>query len=153
MSKDEEIPADVVPPQVEMAARAADLDMMVYTGSMFPQSYRGGIFSVGMLKTLVLALALAVCAGAAAAGDMRAGLRKAQVCMPCHGIDGVGRNPTVPNIAGESELYLTKQLKAFRSGERRHEQMSIIAKPLTDNDIANLSAWYSAIEFTVKLPN
>lgn len=106
-----------------------------------------------MPKILLLALALAASASAAHAADMAAGKRKAQICIACHGLDGVGKNPTVPNIAGESELYLTKQLKAFRSGERRHEQMSIIAKPLTDDDIANLSAWYAAIEFTVKLPN
>ena len=96
--------------------------------------------------------ALCLAGEPASAGDVKAGRQKAVACQPCHGLDGVGRNPTVPNIAGESELYLIKQLKAFRSGERRHEQMSIVAKTLGDRDISNLAAWYAAIEFSVKLP-
>ena len=107
----------------------------------------------GLLRrSAVAALALGLTAGPALAADAKAGRQQATVCQPCHGLDGVGRNPTVPNIAGESELYLIKQLKAFRSGERRHAQMSIIAKGLADKDIANLAAWYAAIEFTVKVP-
>lgn len=105
------------------------------------------------LLLAVLTAMACISAGPSALGaDMAAGKRKAQICAACHGIDGVGKNPTVPNIAGESELYLTKQLEAFRSGERRHEQMSIVAKPLKDEDIADLAAWYAAIEFSVTLP-
>jgi cytochrome c553 len=88
----------------------------------------------------------------ALAGDAAAGRAKAKVCQVCHGIDGVGKLPTVPNIGGESAIYLTKQLKAFRAGERTDPQMSIVAKPLTDEEIANLAAWYSSIKFSVTLP-
>jgi cytochrome c553 len=86
------------------------------------------------------------------AADPAAGRNKAKACRACHGIDGVGKMPTVPNIAGESEIYLGKQLKAFRSGERQDPQMSIIAKPLTDEEIANLAAWYASIRFSVTVP-
>lgn len=107
-----------------------------------------------------LALRISICAiavlpaaiGLAHAADPAAGKNKAKVCQICHGIDGVGKMPNVPNIAGESEIYLTKQLKAFRSGERQDPQMSIIAKPLTDEEIANLAAWYASIEFSVTVP-
>jgi cytochrome c553 len=99
--------------------------------------------------TLVI---LPIAMGSALAADPAAGRTKAKVCQTCHGIDGVGKMPTVPNIGGESEIYLMKQLKAFRAGERQDPQMSIIAKPLTDDDIANLAAWYSSIAFTVKVP-
>jgi cytochrome c553 len=58
----------------------------------------------------------------------------------------------VPNLAGESPLYLEKQLNAFRSGERKHEQMSIIAQSLQDNDISDLAAWYSKLKVTVEVP-
>ena len=58
----------------------------------------------------------------------------------------------MPHIAGESDIYLIKQLKAFRSGERQDPQMSVMAKPLSDEDIANLAAWYSSIKITVTLP-
>jgi cytochrome c553 len=107
-----------------------------------------------------LALRIAICAGAALpavvspaqAADPAAGRSKAKVCQACHGIDGVGKMPNVPNIAGESAIYLVKQLKAFRAGERQDPQMSIIAKPLTDEEIANLAAWYASIEFSVTVP-
>jgi cytochrome c553 len=97
----------------------------------------------------LLAAALAL---PAAAGDATAGRQKAAMCQTCHGIDGVGKMPDVPNIGGESAFYLERQLKNFRSGERRHEQMSIVASGLSDQDIENLAAWYSSIAFTVTLP-
>jgi cytochrome c553 len=112
------------------------------------------------LSTARTALVLAVGFAAGLAGpsisaraaDAAAGRAKAKVCQVCHGIDGVGRMPTVPNIGGESAIYLTKQLKAFRAGERTDPQMSIIAKPLTDEEIANLAGWYSSITFKVTVP-
>jgi cytochrome c553 len=75
-----------------------------------------------------------------------------QVCAVCHGVDGIGKNPDVPNLAGESTLYLEKQLKAFKSGERKHEQMSIIAQGLQDKDIADVAAWYSSLKVSVEVP-
>ena len=86
------------------------------------------------------------------AADPAAGREKAQQCQTCHGIDGVGKLPDVPNIGGESDVYLIAQLEHFRSGERQHEQMSIIAQGLSDDDIADIAAWYSSIQFTVILP-
>lgn len=87
-----------------------------------------------------------------AIADAAAGRKKAAMCQTCHGIDGVGRMPDVPNIGGESTDYLTRQLGQFKSGERRHEQMSIIAQSLSESDIADLAAWYSSIEFSVTVP-
>jgi cytochrome c553 len=92
--------------------------------------------------------------GLAAMGfpSQAAGRKKAFACQTCHGYDGIARIPIAPHIAGESEIYLQTQLKAFRSGKRRHEIMSVIAKQLSDQDISDLSAWYASIEFTVKVP-
>jgi cytochrome c553 len=88
-----------------------------------------------------------------ASADAALGKAKVQaVCAVCHGLDGIGKNPDVPNLAGESQQYIQKQLKAFRSGGRQHEQMSIIAKGLTDKDIANVADWFSSLKVTVKLP-
>jgi cytochrome c553 len=89
---------------------------------------------------------------ATAAGDAAVGKEKAQQCAVCHGIDGVAAVPDAPNIGGESDIYLTRQLEAFRSGERRHEQMSIIAEGLSDEDIADLVAWYASLRFEVHMP-
>lgn len=86
------------------------------------------------------------------AQDAAAGRKKASACQTCHGIDGVGKLPDVPHIAGENPEYLTRQLANFRGGERQHEQMSLIAEGLSDEDIADLAAWYSSIEFSVTVP-
>lgn len=105
------------------------------------------------LPLLAAAMATAILVGdASGAGKAAAGREKAQVCQPCHGLDGVAKQPNVATIAGESEIYLMKQLKAFRAGERQDPQMSIIAEGLTDEDIADLAAWYSSIKITVAMP-
>lgn len=107
-----------------------------------------------IVRAGALALAALLCAGpVAAAGDVAAGRAKARECRACHGIDGIARMPNVPHIAGESELYLEKQLRAFRSGEREDPQMSVIARRLSDAEIANLAAWYAAIEISVEVPD
>lgn len=71
------------------------------------------------------------------------------VCAACHGNNGFSQLPNAPHIAGQPEIYLKEQLKAYRSGKRPHEVMAVIAKPLTDDDISNLAAWYSSIEIKV----
>jgi cytochrome c553 len=100
----------------------------------------------------ITALAASCLAGAAEAADPAAGRKKARQCQTCHGIDGIAKIPIAPHIAGESQIYLETQLKAFRSGKRTHEIMSVIAKGLSDEDIADLSAWYASIEITATLP-
>lgn len=100
-----------------------------------------------------IAVSCAIPAGPARAADAAAGKQKVkQVCAVCHGLDGIAKLPEAPNLAGESAIYITKQLKAFRSGERKHEQMSIIAEGLSDDDIANVAAWFSSLKVTVTLP-
>ena len=95
--------------------------------------------------------ALAMSAPALAA-DAVAGKAKAQMCAVCHGLNGIAKVPDAPNLAGESAVYTTKQLKAFKDGKRQHEQMSIIAASLSDEDIANLAAWYASLKVTVEMP-
>lgn len=92
------------------------------------------------------------CAMSAAHADIQAGRAKAVMCAVCHGEFGVSILPTAPNLAGQPEIYLAEQLKAYRSGRRANEIMSVIAKPLTDVEIADLSAWFASIRFEVKPP-
>jgi cytochrome c553 len=87
-----------------------------------------------------------------AAGSIAAGRQKAQQCQTCHGLDGLSKLPDAPNIAGSPEPYLARQLNAFRKGERKNEMMSIVVQPLSDQDIADLAAYYAAIELTAKPP-
>ena len=103
------------------------------------------------LAVIALVAALAVPA-AGQAGDLAAGRKKAAKCKVCHGLDGVAKIPQAPNIGGESKLYLKKQLKAFRSGDRQDLQMSTVAKGLTDEDIDDLATYYSAIEVEHRVP-
>ena len=70
----------------------------------------------------------------------------------CHGLNGVATLPNAPHLAGQQAIYLIEQMKNYRSGKRQNEVMNLIAKPLTDAEIAQLSAWYSAIKVTVEAP-
>lgn len=96
--------------------------------------------------------ALFAMAAQAHAADPALGRKKAVRCQACHGLDGIAKKPDVPHIGGESEFYLTKQLKAFRAGERKDPQMSLMAKNLSDEDIADLAAYFSRIEITAWVP-
>src|ERR1700712_4434305 len=101
--------------------------------------------------TLLVAASAAV-GGTAFAQDAAAGKAKAQMCAVCHGPVGVAVAPDAPNLAGQPAVYIAGQLKAFRDGTRKHEIMSLMAKPLTDADIANLAAWYSSIHVDATPP-
>ena len=98
------------------------------------------------------ALALAVLGGAAHAGDTDAGKVKAQTCAVCHGPLGISSTPDAPNLAGQPAIYLATQLRAYRSGARKHEVMGVMAKPLTDDDITHLAAWFAAVRVEATAP-
>ena len=88
---------------------------------------------------------LAFCCAAAAPGAEEApGRAKAQACAACHGASGLSTTPDAPHLAGQPRIYLVQQLKAFRSGQRVHEVMNVVAKPLSDGDIEALAEWYSS---------
>lgn len=85
-----------------------------------------------------------------AAGDPKAGRKKALECQTCHGLDGVSKLPEAPNLSGQVETYLVKALNDYKSGARTNEMMSLVAPTLSDGDIADLAAWYASIEVTVQ---
>ena len=101
-----------------------------------------------------LALACALFAGGAChAGDIKAGRTKALMCQACHGLDGLSKVPDAPNIAAQIEPYIVAQLQAYKSGARKNDAMSVVAPSLSDADIDDLAAYFSAIEINVvKLP-
>jgi cytochrome c553 len=87
------------------------------------------------------------------ADEVTSGRAKADVaCALCHGPNGIATLPNAPNLAGQQALYVSEQLKNYRSGKRQNEVMGVIAKPLTDAEITQLAAWYSAIKVTVEMP-
>ena len=77
-------------------------------------------------------------------GDLQPGRKLAMQCRTCHGIEGYAKMPIVPHIGGENPAYIERQLIAFRDGTRVHEMMSVVARSLSDQAIAELAAWYSA---------
>ena len=99
---------------------------------------------------MTLAL-LATCA-LAHAQDAAAGKARAAACTVCHGPLGIAVAPDAPNLAGQPESYLAEQLKAYRGGARRHEIMSLMARPLSDADIANLAAWFASVKVEATPP-
>ena len=90
---------------------------------------------------LVVALALAPAEGQA---HPTPGEAKAAVCAACHGERGNSQNPEWPKLAGQHPNYLAQQLRDFKSGARKNEVMSPIAAPLSETDIADIAAFYSA---------
>lgn len=99
-----------------------------------------------------LLLAMAGAAAAQQPGSVEAGRRKAQACIVCHGQLGLATAPDAPHLAGQPVTYLVTQLRAYRSGARRHEVMAVIARPLSDEDIADLAGWFNAIRVDVQEP-
>lgn len=90
---------------------------------------------------------------AAQDADARAGRRLAGgMCSACHGVNGVATAPDAPNLAGQNPLYTAMQLRAYRDGRRAHPQMAVVARTLTDTQIADLAAWFAAITVEVTVP-
>jgi len=107
------------------------------------------------MNRLTMFVALALAAGSAglaaeasaqAAGDPAKGREKNQMCAGCHGIEGwrtaFPEVYNVPRIGGQHPAYLVKALQEYKSGERNHPSMRAIAATLSDEDMANLAAYY-----------
>lgn len=77
--------------------------------------------------------------------DLKAGEEKAMLCVSCHGQQGISALPMYPNLAGQKELYLRKQLQDFRSGYRPSLVMAPMAKHLSDEDIINLAGYFASL--------
>ncbi len=79
------------------------------------------------------------------AGDVNAGKSKSLVCVACHGPEGISFNGIWHNLAVQKRGYIVLQLKAFREGQRYDPWMSPMAKPLSDEEIEDLAAYYSSL--------
>lgn len=92
--------------------------------------------------------ALAPVVAHAADGDPAAGKGKTAMCAGCHGIPGYKTafpvTYSVPKLGGQHAAYLVKALQAYKSGDRTHPSMRAIAAGLTDQDMADIAAYYAA---------
>lgn len=104
---------------------------------------------------LLVCLTLGLTASVYAEGDPEAGKAKSAVCAACHGMDGNSVITLNPKIAGQHSVYLEKQLKEFKLASktggqegRNNAVMNGMAAPLSDQDIADLAAYFSSQEGT-----
>jgi cytochrome c553 len=103
-------------------------------------------------RTVVAAATLFAAASAAQAqgvtGSAEAGQKKAEMCIGCHGIKGYQNSfpeiHKVPKISGQSDKYIVSALTAYKKGDRKHPSMRGIAGSLSDQDMADLGAFYAA---------
>lgn len=73
-----------------------------------------------------------------------------QACVSCHGADGISSLLDAPHLAGETNIYLDTQLKAFKRGQRQHDVMSEVAAALTDDEIRAVANWYADITLEIQ---
>ena len=103
------------------------------------------------MKKISALLVLAGCASLASAADLVGNAQNAkakiEMCIGCHGIPGYKASfPEafqVPMIGGQSAKFIEGALKAYRKGDRKHPSMKGIAASLSDQDIADVAAFYS----------
>ncbi len=104
--------------------------------------------ALGMAAAMMLSTAAWAQTPAGATGDAAAGARKNSMCVGCHGIAGYKTAfpevYSVPRIGGQQPVYIVKALQAYKSGDRNHPSMKGIAATLSDQDMADLAAYYSA---------
>ena len=102
-----------------------------------------------MTRTLTLLLALAGVFSTAHAQDAQRGSTKVQMCIGCHGIVGYQADfpqvYKVPKIAGQDAKYIASALTAYRAGDRKFPTMRSIAAALSDQDIADIAAYYAQL--------
>jgi cytochrome c553 len=91
------------------------------------------------------ALACLLATPAARAADIAAGKEKAEMCVGCHGDNGISQTESIPSLAGQLDQYVQWQLVYFRAGSRKNEQMQPIVEQLTNDDIRNLGAYFASL--------
>jgi cytochrome c553 len=103
------------------------------------------------MKHLLIAsiASLVLLSPAHAAGDAEAGKTKSAACAACHGPDGNSPAPTFPKVAGQHADYLAKQLTEYKNGDRQNATMNAMAAALSEQDIADLAAFYASQQVTV----
>jgi cytochrome c553 len=98
-----------------------------------------------VLAFVLTGLAISITASAwAEGGNAEAGKTKSATCAACHGADGNSTNPEWPKLAGQHASYIVKQLTNFKEDKRVNATMSPMAKPLSEQDVADLAAYFSS---------
>lgn len=101
-----------------------------------------------LMKSALACVALVMACSSQAAGDPQAGQAKAAMCIGCHGIAGYQNSfpeiHKVPKLGGQSPGYIVAALTAYQKGARKHPTMRGMAGSLSEQDMADLAAYYGA---------
>ena len=100
------------------------------------------------MRNALVAAMLAVeiaCGPFAHAADVAAGKQKAELCVGCHGDNGISQTENIPSLAGQPDQFIQWQLVYFRSGTRKNEQMQPIVEQINNEDIRNLGAYFASL--------
>ncbi len=97
-----------------------------------------------LFMATMMCFSMVTATSAMAEGDASAGKGKAAVCAACHGMDGNSPTNMFPKLAGQGEAYLVKQLKEFKSGVRNNAVMAPMVAALSEQDMADLAAYYAS---------
>ncbi|MBX9648331.1 MAG: cytochrome c4 [Xanthobacteraceae bacterium] len=92
----------------------------------------------------ILAASIA-CSSQSHAADIAAGKAKAELCVGCHGDNGISQTENIPSLAGQLDQFIQWQLVFFRAGTRKNEQMRPIVEQLNNDDIRNLGAYFAQL--------
>ena len=90
-------------------------------------------------------LAAMIICGPTHAADIAAGKAKAELCVGCHGENGISQLENIPSLAAQPDLFIQWQLVFFRAGSRKNEQMQPIVEQLDNEDIRNLGAYFASL--------
>jgi len=99
----------------------------------------------GMRTALIAIFAFVICGSLAHAADVAAGKEKAELCVGCHGENGISQMENIPSLAAQPDLFIQWQLVFFRAGARKNEQMQPIVEQLNNEDIRNLGAYFAQL--------
>ena len=99
------------------------------------------------MRTVSIGMALAalMCCSSLAAADIAAGKAKAELCVGCHGDNGISQTENIPSLAGQLDQFIQWQLVFFRAGTRKNPQMQPIVEQLNNDDIRNLGAYFAQL--------
>ena len=86
------------------------------------------------------------------AADPANGRKLARKCTVCHGKLGIGKDPEVPNLAGQPAMYIEKSLIDYQTGKRKDRRMTLVVKPLSKENIKDLAAWFGSLRIKVQAP-
>src|SRR5712672_4292982 len=95
--------------------------------------------------SLVACVTLAFSGLSAHAADIAAGKEKAELCVGCHGENGISQMENMPSLASQPDQFIQWQLVYFRAGSRKNEQMQPIVEGINNEDIRNLGAYFASL--------